>query len=278
LKLVHLTASKVRAFRDRLREAGVSVPMTRKAIGALSRILGHAVATDLIAVNVARGIEVIARRDQGSKKVTPPSKADLATLLATAGEDFRTVILFAAASGVRAGELWALRWRHVDMAAEDVTVETRVDRFKGEDTTKTEAGVRKVPIGSGVMTALKAWRLRSRFSKPDDLVFPNRRGGFVNHDNMMHRVFRPLCRRAGVDGLKWHALRHFAISTWIEAGLSPKTVQTFAGHSSLEMTMDRYGHLFPSEDHKRAFDTIAEALLKNSDGTQTAHSAVSATR
>jgi integrase len=272
MKLAHLTASKVEEFRDRLRRGGVSVPMTRKALQALARVLGHAVRRDLIAFNAARGIKVIARRDQGSKKIMPPSKPALGALLDHADEDTRMIVLFAAASGLRAGELWALRWRHIDFTAGEVTVETRVDRFKSEDTTKTEAGVRAVPIGLAVTVALKAWRLRSRFSKPEDLVFPNSRGGYVNHDNFAHRVYRPLCRKAGVAGINWHSLRHFAVSTWIEAGLSPKTVQTFAGHSSLEMTMDRYGHLFPSEDHKRAFDRIAEALLKNSNGTQTAHS------
>jgi integrase len=55
----------------------------------------------------------------------------------------------------------------------------------------------------------------------------------------------------------WHALRHFAISCWIEADLKPKTVQTFAGHSSLQVTMDRYGHVFKSDDHKKAMDMIA---------------------
>jgi len=59
----------------------------------------------------------------------------------------------------------------------------------------------------------------------------------------------------------WHALRHFAVSCWIEAGLTPKTVQTFAGHSSLQVTMDRYGHLFKSEDHKRAMEAIAAEML-----------------
>jgi integrase len=43
----------------------------------------------------------------------------------------------------------------------------------------------------------------------------------------------------------WHSLRHFAVSCWIEAGLAPKTVQTFVGHATLQMTMDTYGHLFP---------------------------------
>ncbi|WP_246693823.1 site-specific integrase [Methylobacterium sp. WL18] len=270
MKLAHLTASKVRAFRDRLRAAGVSVPLTRKVLGALSRVLGHAVATDLIAVNAAQKIEVIARRDQGSKKVVPPSKADLQAMLVAADEDFRRVILFAAATGLRAGELWALRWRHIDFTASEIIVETRVDRFKTEGTTKSDAGVRTVPLGADLGRILKAWRLKSRFSKAGDLVFPNGRGGYVNHDNQMHRLFRPLCLSTGVTSIRWHSLRHFAISTWIEAGLSPKAVQTFAGHSSLEMTMDRYGHLFPSETHKNAFDVIAAGLL-SPVGTQTAH-------
>jgi integrase len=60
----------------------------------------------------------------------------------------------------------------------------------------------------------------------------------------------------------WHALRHFAIPCWIEAGLSPKTIQTFAGHSSLAVTMDRYGPLFKSEGHKQVMDAIAREVFK----------------
>lgn len=59
----------------------------------------------------------------------------------------------------------------------------------------------------------------------------------------------------------WHALRYYAISTWIEAKLAPKTVQTFAGRASLQVTMDRYGHLFLSEDHQKAMDAIARGLF-----------------
>jgi len=91
---------------------------------------------------------------------------------------------------------------------------------------------------------------------------------------MVKRKFRPLFERlakfhaeipdkhpAPPPVFNWHALRHFAISCWIAAGLSPKTVQTFAGHSTLQVTMDRYGHLFKSEDHQRAMDAIAKELL-----------------
>jgi len=54
------------------------------------------------------------------------------------------------------------------------------------------------------------------------------------------------------EEFNWHALRHFAVSCWIDAGPPPKTVQTFAGHSSLQVTMDRYGHLLRSDSPVRA--------------------------
>lgn len=59
-------------------------------------------------------------------------------------------------------------------------------------------------------------------------------------------------------------LRHFAISCSIDADLKPKTVQTFAGHSSLQVTMDRYGHLFKSDDQKQAMDAIAADMFGQS--------------
>ena len=123
---------------------------------------------------------------------------------------------------------------------------------------------------SQLVAMLKAWKLKSKFKRPDDLIFPNREGNYIGHDNLIKRQFHPLFETLAAAHkddptnisppprrFNWHALRHFAVSCWIEAGLTPKTVQTFAGHASLQVTMDRYGHLFPSEDHKKAMDQIA---------------------
>ena len=274
IKLAQLTASKVSDFRDRLRDADVSVPTTRKILGTLQCVLEHAIRCDLVAVNAAKGVTVIGRRDEGSKKIVPPGKEAMRQLIQVAGQDFRVKLIFAGATGVRAGEFHALRWRHLDLDAGAVAVETRVDAYGDEDVTKTEAGMRTVPLGTAVVSELKKWKLRSKFAKPDDLVFPNRRGSYENHDNLVKRHFLPLfdtLAKLHTDEPKryapaparfnWHALRHFAISTWIDAGLSPKTVQTFAGHSSLQVTMDRYGHLFPDDSHKAAMDEIAKEIL-----------------
>jgi integrase len=120
-----------------------------------------------------------------------------------------------------------------------------------------------VPLSAQLVSALKAWKVKSKFSKPDDLIFPNRQGGHIGHDNLIKRQFLPLFDELPtVKPFNWHGLRHFAVSCWIEAGLAPKTVQTFAGHASLQITMDRYGHLFPSADHGKAMDQIAKGLFK----------------
>ena len=261
LKLGQLTVSRVGKFRDDVRDAGVSVPTTRKIISLLKVMLEYARSQDWLSVNAAVGVKTLGRRDEGSLKVTPPSKTEFQKLLAAAAPDFRIVIKFAAATGVRASEMHALRWKHLDLTKGEVIIETRVDRYRQEDTTKTVAGLRTIPLGASIVTMLREWRLVSRFSRDTDLLFPNRKGQFESHENMSSIRFRPTREAAGVPGVTWHSLRHFAISCWIEKGLSPKTVQTFAGHSSLSVTMDRYGHLFPSEDHRVAMDAIAGELF-----------------
>jgi integrase len=272
-RLSHLTARSVGDFRDRLRSAGVTVPTARKILATLHSGLAYAVSQDWVATNAAHGTRVIGARDEGSKKIVPPSKTDMVAVLSGADEDFRIKLTFAASTGVRAGEQWAARWHDIDLERGQLHVGRRVDAYREEGVPKSAAGVRTVPISSQLTAMLKAWKLKSKFKTPDDLIFPNEDGNHISHDNLIKRRFKPLfdgleaAHRADPSGpvpprrINWHALRHYAVSTWIEAGFAPKTVQTFAGHASLQITMDRYGHLFPSEDHKKAMDQIALGLF-----------------
>jgi integrase len=273
-KLSQFTARSVADLRDRLRTSGVSVPTTRKILATLHSALAYAITQDWVATSAAHGIRVIGPRDEGSKKITPPSKADVRTILEAADEGFRLMLLFAAATGLRAGEQWAVRWRDVDLEQGKLDVARRVDAYGQEGPPKTAAGVRTIPLSDQLVAKLKAWKLKSKFKGPNDLLFPNTEGNHIGHDNLVKRRFVPLfesLEAAHIDDpinvpapprrFNWHALRHFAVSCWIERGLAPKTVQTFAGHASLQVTMDRYGHLFPSEDHKKAMDQIASGLF-----------------
>lgn len=274
VRLSQLTPPTVKRFAGKLRDAGVSVPTTRKIVGTLHAILEYAVSENLVAVNASRGLRVKGRRDEGSKKIVPPSKDTLRRLIEIADEDLRVEIIFAAATGVRAGELHALRWKHIDLEKAAVTIETRVDAHKTEDAPKSKAGFRTIPVGADVVKRLREWKLKSKFSKATDLVFPNSKGRYKAHtcllEDRFYPLFRMLAERHEADPenappaptrFGWHALRHFAVSCWIEAGMAPKAVQTFAGHSTLAMTMSVYGHLFPSDDHGRAMDAIAKELF-----------------
>lgn len=261
IRLSQLTSSAVGDLRDRLLDVGVSVSTTRRALASLSRALAYAITKDLVAVNAAKGVKVIGRRDEGPQKIVPPSKDALRALLKAADPDFAVRLRFAAASGLRASEQWALRWRHVDLDVGDVTVESRVDIHGVEDTTKSKAGLRTVPLARAVCASLLEWKSRSAHSDDDDLVFPNTTGGHTRHGNMLKRQYGPLLDTIDGATFNWHSLRHFAVSTWIEQGLPPKTIQTYAGHASLAITMDRYGHLFPSSDHRSAMDRIADEVF-----------------
>lgn len=259
-KISSLTAKRVIELRDAMRDAGAGIVTTRRVLGTLSRILAKAIEDELATVNVAKGIRVIGKREEDSERVTPPSKAALASLLAAAEGDFKLAIQFAATTGLRASEQWALRWKNVDLEAGTVTVETRVDAYGEEATTKSAAGLRTVRLGKKLADALAAYRDRLQ-PKDDSHVFTAARGAFVRHTNMTKRQWLPLIKKAKIQDIGWHALRHYAISVWIEAGLQPKAVQTLAGHASYHITMSRYGHLFPSDSHQDAFDKIAEAVL-----------------
>jgi hypothetical protein len=84
IKLSQLSPPTVKRFAGKLRDAGVSVPTTRKIIGTLHAVLEYAVSENLVATNAARRIRVKGRRDEGSKKIVPPSKDALRRLVAVA--------------------------------------------------------------------------------------------------------------------------------------------------------------------------------------------------
>jgi integrase len=116
-------------------------------------LLDYAISIDLIAINAAKGVEVIGSRKDEVKRIVPPSKEIMRQLIELADGRFRVMLLFAAATGVRAGEFHALRWCHIDFDRREVLVETRVDAYRQEDVPKTRAGLRTIPLGEAVIEA-----------------------------------------------------------------------------------------------------------------------------
>lgn len=266
-RLAELTAGGVAAWRDRIRNKGTSVPLARKALGTLSRIIDHAISTDRARINPCSTVTVIGSRSEDVEPVTAPAKLTVKAALEAAGKigaALRIAVLFAASTGVRASEQWALVWSDIDLSGATVTVSRRVDAYGELDTTKSRAGRRTIPLSATVVNELRKWKLSSG-GRDDGLVFPAARGGYRNHSNFLRRDFADLLeamQKEGVeDTFNWHALRHFAVSTWIESGMQLKEIQTLAGHATAQMTLDRYGHMFPKAAHHTVMNDIAAELF-----------------
>ncbi|MFC0220455.1 tyrosine-type recombinase/integrase [Pseudochelatococcus lubricantis] len=273
LKAGEVARSDVTGFRDQLRDAGVSVQTTRKILSTLRQICAFSIEKGLMVANPADEVRVIGRRDEAYRKVTIPPAESVRRVLDAAHPEMRIRLLFAAATGVRAGELHALTWQQIDCTRGIVTIDRRIDVYGVVEVTKTVAGMREIPMGQRLAAALDEWRKKLQRASPDDLVFADTSGDPLRHDVMIKRWYNPIfssLKKVHAEDpirnapppkrFRWHDLRHFAISSWIAAGLPPKAIQTFAGHSSLQVTMDRYGHLFPDDKHHAAMSTALDRL------------------
>jgi integrase len=169
---------------------------------------------------------------------------------------YGNLVLLAALTGLRQGELFALRDRDVDLDA--MTVQVEHGAYQGELVpVKTRASRRRVDLSS---TAARVLRKQLLARKPNDLglVFPSPEGRILNDDNFRHRVFRPAVRRTKLTGLRFHDLRHTYAALMVAAGAHPKYLQAQMGHSSIRVTLDLYGHLFPDANRGvlDALDTL----------------------
>jgi integrase len=122
---------------------------------------------------------------------------------------------------------------------------------------KTRAGVRSISI-SGFLAQQLEEQLADRSQPgPDGLVFVNMRGGPIGGSIFHKRHWQPARAAVGLDDLRFHDLRHTAVTLAVAQGAHPKAVQRRMGHSTINMTLDRYGHLFPELDQKVASDVGA---------------------
>jgi integrase len=220
--------------------------------------LGEAQRRGLVAQNVAQPVRVdLKKRQQGKLAVGRdiPSKEEVQQILATVERRWRPFFVTAVFTGMRASELRGLRWADIDFDRNVVHVRQRADKWGAIGAPKSAAGEREIPMSPMVVNALKEWRLACPQQEAQlVLVFPNGDGHVESHANIIARGFAPL-QRTSFGSVKYglHSLRHFFASWAIEQGFSPKRLQALLGHSSIQMTFDVYGHLFPSleDDHAK---------------------------
>lgn len=270
LKIGMVTPARIEQFKEDLRDAGMSIALTRAVLRVGHAAFAYAILKGNLRVNPFSGVKVIGHRDEGSEPIIPPMP-DFVRELLSAESVHRELFITLTATGMRVSEAFALRWRHINWIDSYVSIMTRVDDKKREESygTKSRAGRRKVPLATRVLAMLRDRRASSAFATDDDLVFPAQTGTYLSQGNVRKRHLKRLveeinAKRAPQDryegSVGFHILRHFAISSWIAKNLPPKTVQTYAGHSTIQVTMDRYGHLFPDMGQQIAIDSIASDI------------------
>jgi integrase len=281
VKLSRLTLPMVREFKDKLHANGCSAAMIKRVIVDLGSILSDAQERGLVAQNVVRSLSPRKkrreheRRQKGKLKfgVDIPTSDEIRVIIVHLKGRWRPLILTVIFTGLRASELRGLRWIDVDLKKCELHVRQRADRYNAIGKPKTEAGERTVPVPPMLVNTLREWKLVC--PKSDlGLVFPTGAGQIEYHSNIVTRGLAPAQIAAGIvtkDGeAKYtglHALRHFYASWCInrkqDGGLElpAKNVQERLGHSSITMTMDTYGHLFPRGDDGVELAAAEKALL-----------------
>jgi len=260
-KLAALTTPRVQKFRDDLL-ADLPRPLAKQVLGRLKAILKDAKRRGNVAQNVAADV-MIGTNGRDKERLTIgkhiPSRDEIRRILEAAPDGrARALLMTATFTGLRASELRGLRWQDVDLKHNVIHVRQRADRYNEIGRPKSKSAERNVPIGQMVANTLRHWRLAS---PQGDLVFGTGAGKPQALNNILTRIWIPTQVKAGVvdvDGKAkysgFHSLRHFYASWCInrkrDGGLElpAKTVQTRLGHASIVMTLDRYGHLFPSDD------------------------------
>jgi len=298
-KLSELNVPAVYAFADQLRDAGRSAEMIQRVVRSLGAIFKEARRRGLANTAPTEGLE-LDLPDREDPRPVIPTKTELQAIVTHAQGRWRPLVLVAIFCGLRASELRGLRWADVDFDAREINVTQRADIYHRIGNLKSKSGYRSIPCPSIVINALREWKLvcpRRDTGKKDasgepvmvlDLAFPNGLGNVEALSNIVKRGFDPIQVAAGVSEIKpvaddegnpvldeagapkmitvgkygMHAMRHACASLWIEAGMNPKRIQKLMGHSSIQMTFDRYGHLFADADgDQRAAEDIQLRLL-----------------
>jgi integrase len=261
-RLASIQPSEVREWVADLSRAGLA-PETVKAIYlTLGQIMKTAQIDRLIGRSPCVGVE-LPKQATGEEMhfLTADQVGDLADAITPR---FRALILTAAYAGMRAGELTALKRRRVNLQAGAIDVVEAMGEVGGVLVTgPTKTGKRRTLRVPPFLVDVLAQQMAEYPSS--DYLFTATEGGPVRHRNFSARHFRPAVERAGLpDELRFHDLRHTCAALMIASGCHLQEVKTYLGHSSIRVTSDRYGHLFP-----KAAESIRDRLQETFQKAQT---------
>jgi len=267
--LCTLSRVQIESLLSNLRHKGHAVATIRGVRATLSTVLQSAVERGYLDKNAARGIRIRGTDAKLQRRFYSPAQLRLLTQELT--EPCRAVVQLAVLTGMRIGEILALRWKRVDLLRG--TIEVAESFSDGEfGSPKTRSSNRVIPISGFLHQVLEAHRGGKVLSSPDELVFRTRTGTPLSSKNLYNRVLAPACDRIKQPRISWHSFRHTHATLLAEVGESIKTAQSLLGHSDLATTLNTYAHAIP-DSQRRAVERVAGVLfsdvLKLEDGAET---------
>lgn len=252
-RLTDLTRNDVEEFIGRLIAAGMAPSTIRNAVMPLRVICRRAKHRGLIPINPAEDLELPASDTTKPDRIVAPETAAL--LIALVPEPDRPIWATAFYSGLRLGELRALAREDVDLAGWKINVRHGFDQYEGLQDPKSRAGERATPIPS----VLRPHLIRACENVKSGLLFADRAGWPFTSQALQRRADKAW-KDHGVERVTLHDCRHTFASLMIAAGVNPKAIQRFMGHSSIQVTYDIYGHLMPGAEDEAS--VLLDAYLE----------------
>ncbi len=254
IKLKKLSPAHVQGFyRDRL-DAGLSASTVHKMHAILHKALSQAVRWHMVPRNVT---EAVRPPRPAPKEMRPLSTEETRRLLrAACGERLEALYVLAVTTGMRQGELLALRWQDVDLKNGTLSVRRTLTRDGGRviigepKTKKSRRSISLTPraveaLGAHLERQLREIEILGDRYEDRGLLFATDTGGPVNPSNLRQRSFAPLLQKAKLPHVRFHDLRHTCATLLLSKGTHPKFVQELLGHATVAITLDTYSHAVP---------------------------------
>ncbi len=259
-RLSAVTRNSIQDMVDGLVAQELSASTVRNAVLPLRAIYRRSLARSEVLTNPTLGLTLPAVRGRRERVARP---AEARALIEALEETDQALWASALYAGLRRGELQALRWHDVDFEAGLIRVERGWDAKAGPIAPKSRAGRRRVPLAQPLRAYLAAHRLRSKDRSQESLVFgePDR----LAFSEAVVRRARAAWKLAKLDAIGLHECRHTYAAFMIAAGVNAKALSSYMGHSSITVTLDRYGHLMPGSELEAA--GLLDALLTRASGS-----------
>jgi integrase len=249
-----ITTADIGAYRDRLLAGKLSHRTVQKILTLLGGILGRAKRKGWIVTNPSENAEKVTVRRSDEFNVLTVEQVH-AVARAAANDQLAALVTVAALTGLRQGELLALRWRHVDFTNRILHVRRNLPSGTFQEDTPKSHRVRSVPLSDQAIVALDGLSRREHFTEPDDLVFGNDVGGHLLDDAVRDAFYDALATdavglqhlREKADPIVFHDLRHTFGTQCAAKGIDLRRIQAWMGHADIQTTM-RYLHYVPAHD------------------------------